>query len=249
MTVKEVCEKYGIAESTLTNAFPRTQKAIYKKYGVRLVKEGRGKGAEYREEESDCRAMTMYEETKDSMVIDNNSFQLMDMDFFVFITILTTPMFVFRGSYEEFLKYTQTSVTKTNILLLKESLESLEKRGYISYTIDKTDKNWFVAALYRKVEEEFNIEVTMIKRCKQLADKHHKRSWIPLLKTWVGVQVAAENQPFTLSQLSAITGLSRYQIIESKKILERDEIFLTSKAYACLHRCIGSNVMLNGFYN
>ena len=42
MTLKEVSERFKISETSLTGAFPRTQKSILKKYGVHLIKKGRG---------------------------------------------------------------------------------------------------------------------------------------------------------------------------------------------------------------
>ena len=91
MTLEEVCEKYGVAQSSMTNAFPRTQKAILKKHGVKIIKEGRGKTAVYTEEwEDDKRAITMYEEVKDTVMITNESFKLMNWDFMVFLAIITT---------------------------------------------------------------------------------------------------------------------------------------------------------------
>jgi predicted transcriptional regulator len=83
-------------------------------------------------------------------------------------------------------------------------------------------------------------------RCQKLAKENNKQSWIPLLKTWVGVQYMYDKQPFTMSELCDVTGLSPYQIRESKKILEKDLIFTTSKAYISYDRCIGSNVDING---
>lgn len=250
MTLKEVCEKYGVAESSMTNAWPRTQKAILKKYGVKLEKEGRGQKAVYTETiENDNRALTMYEEIKDEMIIDNESFKLMNWDFLVFLAIVTTPMLVFRGSFEDFLRYVEVKPTKENIVALKGALSSLEERDFISYNLDKTNIDYFVAALYRKTEEEMRIGIGMVKRCKEIADKYNKRSWVPLLKVWLGVQVCAENQPFTIDTLEEITGLSKYQVIESKKLLEKDDLFRTSRAYIAANRCIGSNVELNGIYN
>ena len=35
MTLKEVSERFKISETSLTGAFPRTQKSILKKYGVK----------------------------------------------------------------------------------------------------------------------------------------------------------------------------------------------------------------------
>ena len=34
----------------------------------------------------------------------------------------------------------------------------------------------------------------------------------------------------------------------SKKVLEKDDLFTTSRAYASYERCIGTNVELNGIY-
>ena len=188
MTLQEVCDKYNVAQSSMTNAFPRTQKSILKKYGVKIVKEGRGKDAVYSEVlESDRRAVTMYEEVKDTVVINNETFKLMNWDFMVFLAIVTTPMFVFRGNYEDFLKYIEMPVSTNNIVTLKSVLTRLAERDFISYNIDKTNDKYFIAALYRKVEEDMQIGIDMVRTCKLLAEKHKKRSWVPLLKTWLGV--------------------------------------------------------------
>ena len=85
----------------------------------------------------------------------------------------------------------------------------------------------------------------MVKICKKLADSYNKRSWIPLLKTWLGVQLMAAHQPYTVQDLARTTGLSEYQIRESNKILQECEVFKTSRAYADYQRCIGTTVDLN----
>ena len=85
-------------------------------------------------------------------------------------------MLVFRGSYEDFLNYIQLKITKESIEELKATLQELTDREYISYTIDKTDNNYFVAALYRKREEQMHIGIGMVKTCKEIADAAHKRS-------------------------------------------------------------------------
>lgn len=85
-------------------------------------------------------------------------------------------MLVFRGSYEDFLNYIQLKISEENLRDLKSTLEELMEREYISYTIDKTDNNYFVAALYRKREEQMHIGIGMVKTCKQIADAANKRS-------------------------------------------------------------------------
>ena len=92
------------------------------------------------------------------------------------------------------------------------------------------------------------IGIGMINRCQELAKKYNKNSWVPLLKTWIGIQYMYDKQPFTMKELCDLTGLSSYQIRESKKILEHDNLFITSKAYIGYDTCIGSKVDLNGIY-
>jgi hypothetical protein len=252
MTLQEVCEKYKVSESSMKNAFPRTQQSILKKHGVKIIKEGRGEKASYSEElMDDKRALTMYNEQKAEIMTSTESFQFMSWDFLVLLAIITTPMLVFRGSYDDFLKYVDLPTTENNRRMLKDSLIMLQDRDIISYTIDKTNNNYFVAALYRQAEEQMGISISMIRTCKQLADKHHKRSWIPLLKTWIGVEMLSKNQPYTVESLCAMTGLSAYQIRESNKILKESAIYRTSKAYANYNTCIGTKVDLNAeaFYN
>ena len=252
MTLSEVAEKYGVSESSLKNAFPRTQAAILKKYGVTIKKEGRGASANYIEEWlDDQRALTMYDETKQTFMINSEQLAMINWDFHVFLGIITTPMLVFRGSYEEFLKYVTAPVTNNNIWELKMALEHLSARDYISYQIDKTNNNYFVAALWYQTEKDMEIGIEMVKTCKQLADSYNKRSWIPLLKTWLGVQMMSKHQPYTVKDLAHATGLSEYQIRESNKILSECEVFKTSRAYVDYQRCIGTTVDLNheAFYN
>ena len=252
MTLQEVCQKYGVSESSMKNTFPRTQASILKKHGVKIIKQGRGATAYYTEEWiNDQRALTMYEENKDTLLINSEQLSMVNWDFYVFLGIITTPMLVFRGSYEDFLKYVMAPVTENNIQELKAALEHLVARDYISYQIDKTNSNYFVAALWYQTEKDMSIGIEMVKTCKQLADSYNKRSWIPLLKTWLGVQLMAAHQPYTVKELAQATGLSEYQIRESNKILQDCDVFKTSRAYVDYQRCIGTNVDLNheSFYD
>ena len=90
----------------------------------------------------------------------------------------------------------------------------------------------------------------MIRHCRILADVYHKqkKGWLNLFKVWVAVQICAEEQPFTMDRICEMTNLSKAQIREAKKILERDELFRTSRA-GQYFLCKGMNVDLNGFYN
>lgn len=243
MTLQELSEKYQMSESSIKNSFPRTQASILKKHGVKIVKEGRGDKTQYYEEWlDDQRALTMYEETKGAVMINSEQLSMVNWDFHVFLGIITTPMLVFRGSYEDFLRYTSIPVNSNNIWELKMALQHLVARDYISYQIDKTNDNYFVAALWYQTEKDMEIGIEMVRTCKQLAEAYNKRSWVPLLKTWLGVQMMSKHQPYTVQQLADITGLSDYSIRESTKILGDCAVFQTSRAYESYKKCIGTNV-------
>lgn len=249
MTLQEICDKLDLSESSIKTNFARTQKILLKK-NIKLIKNGRGTAATYEIEYlNDNRAMTIYEEVKDEILLSNESMEFPNWEFLVFLAIVTTPMIVFRGSYKEFLEYVQIKVTDSNIKNLKEALEGLADRDIISYMIDKTNNEYFIAAIYRKVEEDMKIGIGMVKECKRLQEKYHKQSFIPLLKTWLGVQILVENQPFTIKDIMNTTGLSEYSVKESHKILKESEIYKSSKAFKTINCCVGMNTELNGFYN
>lgn len=63
------------------------------------------------------------------------------------------------------------------------------------------------------------------------------------------MQMMAERELYKREDLSTVTGLSSYQVNESRKLLEANEIFKTTQVYADYHTCLGTNVELNGFYN
>lgn len=249
MTVKELSEKYNLSESSIKNNFGRIQKSMLKKYGLILTKTGRGINTDYQVTDSEGhegRALAMSQEKSRQVMIAQDSLKTMDFNFVVFLAICMTPMKTFYGSYEGFLEYAELEKSKENLENLKEALNVLSASDYIYYTIDKTDPNYFNVFIFKKVREDMAISLDMTMRCQKLAKENNKQSWIPLLKTWVGVQYMYDKQPFTMSELCDVTGLSPYQIRESKKILEKDLIFTTSKAYISYDRCIGSNVDING---
>ena len=59
----------------------------------------------------------------------------------------------------------------------------------------------------------------------------------------------SERKLFKMEDLSEATGLSPYQVRESRKLLEDNDIFKTTQVYADYQTCIGNTVELNGFYN
>lgn len=79
MTIEEVSAKYGVSMSSLKNVFPRVKQSIMKKYGIEIIKEGRGASANYIEiplHITDNRAMVLYDEMKEDISLGEESFQL-----------------------------------------------------------------------------------------------------------------------------------------------------------------------------
>lgn len=68
MSLEELCNKYNISPSSVKTQFKRTQESILKKYGVNIIKMGRGTAAEYLESlDTNTRAMTLYEERENTL--------------------------------------------------------------------------------------------------------------------------------------------------------------------------------------
>lgn len=251
MTRKELSEKYHLTESSIKNNFGRIQQSMMKKYGLILTKTGRGEKTDYQvtdAEGNEGRALAMSQEKNHQVMIAQDSLKTIDFNFMVFLAICMTPMGAFYGSYEGFLEYAELAKTQENLENLKEALNMLSASDYINYTIDKTNNDYFNVFIFRKVREDMAISLDMTMRCQKLAKQNKKQNWVPLLKTWVGMQYVYDKQPFTVKELCAITGLTPYQIRESKKILEKDNLFTTSRAYIDYEHCIGSNIELNGIY-
>lgn len=260
MTLEEVCKKYEVSESGMKTNFPRTQQMILKKHHIKIIKQGRGAFAFYIEQyelDDDKRAITMYDEKNKNVMVEDDSMSLMNWDFMIFLAIVTTPMMAFRGSYEDMLKYCDMKVNEKNIQNVKISLQNLVDKGYILFTSDNTNNDYFLTGINRRTEVDMKIGINMIRECHFIAAKNRKQSWVPLLKVWLGVQMLSENQPFTMADLQEITGLSAYQVKSNIKLLRQSDIFKTSKAYniykdvesgEVAFQCLGTNVELNGFY-
>lgn len=248
MTLKEVCEKFHYSQSTVLNTFPRFQKAIQKRYGIVLIKVGKGKDAVYDIIQDNSRAETLYkqDETR-TVMLSTKEARIMQFDFMVFLGIVMTPLQVFRGSYTDFLKYVQVQNSKQNKEKLKSALKNLYQEDYIHYNVDKTNEEYFFAGIYRQVEEKISVGINMIRECKILALKEKKRSWVNLLKVWLGVKYLyiQDLQPYTVTDLCDLTGLSAYQVRQAGKILEKDNVFKSDKVYISYQRCLGKNAVLN----
>jgi len=90
----------------------------------------------------------------------------------------------------------------------------------------------------------------MLRECQRIANENHKNfnKLAQLIQVWEAVRICEQNQPFTYADLTKLTGLSYKQIRDVKKLLESNEMFITSRA-GSYFKCLGMNVDLNGFYN
>lgn len=248
MTLEELCNKYQISESSVTRAFPRTKEAIYKKFGIEIEKQGRGKSAVYIEKNlpDDKRALTMYQEKKENMLINNESLSLINFDFLVFLGIVSTPMSMFRGRRDDFLEYIGEHASAENLFKLEVALDNLVEMDLIT---SLKDEDYIIVYIKRKAEKEMKLGIEMVQKCRMLAERNNKRSWIPLLKVWLGMQVAFNEQPVKMDRLEEITGMSYAQIRDARKILETDEIFKLQKVYRSRLTCVGMSIDLNAFFN
>lgn len=82
-------------------------------------------------------------------------------------------MLVFRGSYEDFLRYAEIPINKSHIDALKQGIAALEERNYIAVIYDE---DCFTATLKRAIEKNMQINIKTVRLCKHIAEENHKRS-------------------------------------------------------------------------
>lgn len=253
MTINEVSEKYGISVSSLKTNFKRSQQGIFKKYGVQIVKSGKGDSAVYTEIiEDDKREESMFKalEPMKSGIIQND-LSMPNFTFNVFMGLITTPMLVFRGTYGDFLKYIEIADNEENKNKLKIALKNLVEDQIVGVMVDTTtNEEVITVSLIRSAEKEMKIGINMIVNCRILSKKYKKRDWIPLLKMWLGTELLSKEEYYTRKQLQDMTGLTKYQIDDCGKILRESNIYKTSRAYINFSKCLGLKTDMNaeGFY-
>ena len=252
MTLTELSKSVGISENTLKNQFNRTKDKLAEK-GIIISKVGRGASAVYNIEYDnifdDNRALTIFEEEKKDIYLEDDMLKMLDWNLLVFFFFCLTPMLTFRGSYEDFLKYAGIIPSTANIKILKDTLKEMDS-NYIGFYPDKTDENYFTASLYRKVEKELKVSIVKIRKCREIQISTNSRSFVPILKTWIATEKAIENQPYTIKDLVNMTGLPESTVKRVNKQLKDADVYKSKKDFnpeLCLSR--GVNTELNGFYS
>lgn len=250
MTLEEVAKKYEISPNSLKTNFNRTRDSILKKHNVRIIKEGRGKNAYYREQIlSDNRSETIFkalEPLRNDAGVLRTDLNLPNLTFNVFMGVITTPMFVFRGTYKDLSGYLEIGADEKTLGALKDSINELVKMMILNEIIDKTTEDDVITlSLVRKAEIDMKINMNMLNMCKILAEQNHMKSWIPLLKVWLGLEILSQKDSFLQGELIEMTGLKPGMVTKCTKLLEGCNIFMKSRAYAGFKKCIGSTVDMN----
>ena len=247
-TAEEIAERYNVALSTLKKNPARTFEAIKKKYGIGLRKEGRGADVKYYIENCDYvdmnRAVSLYQSLEDNLIPARAAAGLIDINFLVFIGIVSSPQRVFRGSYIDLLKYLELEPKAEEIPLLRDILTTLEKKDFIMYKEDSTDPMYFMAAIKRKTEKEMHLEIEAILKFQKFVENSRK-SWIPLMKIYLALHVL--DQPCTTQELMECTGLTEYKVRDSLSILEKNNVILKQREVVRdiitkEYYCIGSTI-------
>lgn len=248
LTAAEVSERYDVAVSTLKKNPTRTFETIRKKYGISLRKEGRGDKAIYYIENINyidpTRALSLYQSLENNLIPAKIAAGLLDINFLVFIGIVTSPQRAFRGSYLELMQYLELEPNPEDIEQMRTILSALASNDYIMYIEDDTDPMYFLAGIKRKAEKELTLEIETIIKFQKYVEGTRK-SWIPLMKTYLALFVV--QQPCTVRELAECTGLTEYKVRDSLAILEAHDVILKKREVVkdCIsehYYCIGTNI-------
>ena len=251
MTAEQLATTYDISLNTISSNFPRTQQAIKKKYGVIVEKIGRGKNATYMIKDFDRtdpnRALTIYESKERNLIPMSSAVGLIDINFFIFIGIVSSPQQSFRGSYLDLLSYLEVKATMEDILEVKKALKELADRNLIMYIEDDSDPMYFMAGIKRKAEQTMELQIKTIQAFQRISEGT-KRSWMTLMKVYIAIELS--KQPCTAKNLAALTGLSEYQVRGAIKTMAEHnllakEVIRSHDFISDTYYCLGTQIDLN----
>jgi len=251
MSLEELCKKYNISQSSVLTKFKRTQESILKKYGVNVIKVGRGATAEYLESlDSGSRAMTLYKEQNNTLFyVDAEIIGLELWEFMILVVLLAKPELVFRGTYKILAGYLDKKATPANLGAIKQAIENLKNKGHILFAEDSD--GYFIIGLRRQAEKKIvDLQLDVIKKCHEIAEINHKRDWVPLTKVIAAAIYLKNKEPYTVEDIKQLTGLNKDSIKESKKLLKENNLVIYHRESISDGEdiyCIGSSADINGF--
>lgn len=250
MSLEELCNKYNISKSSVLTKFKRTQESILKKYGVNIIKVGRGAAAEYMESlDTNCRAMTLYDEQENTLFyIDKEIIGLELWEFMIIVALLAKPELVFRGTYKMLIEYLGKKATPAHITAVQLAIENLKNRGHILFVEDSD--GYFIMGLRRQAEKKIvELQLDVIKKSHEIAELYHKRDWVPLTKLIAAAIYLKDTEPCTVEDIKKLTGLNEDSIKKGKKILKDSNLVIYRKQTikdGDFIYCIGSTADVNG---
>lgn len=251
MSLEELCKKYNVSQSSVLTKFKRTQESILKKYGVNIIKVGRGASAEYLESlDNGTRALTLYQEQDNTLFyMDAEIIGLELWEFMILVALLAKPELVFRGTYKMLVEYLDKRATPANLGAIKQAIVNLKNRGHILFAEDSDE--YFIIGLRRQAEKKIvDLQLDVIKKCHEIAEINHKKDWVPLTKIIAAAMYLKDREPCTVDDIKQLTGLSEYNIRESKKLLQENNLVIYHKESVSDGEsvyCIGSSADINGF--
>ena len=213
MSLEELCKKYNVSQSSVLTKFKRTQESILKKYGVNIIKVGRGASAEYLESlDSGTRALTLYQEQDNTLFyMDAEIIGLELWEFMILVALLAKPELVFRGTYKMLVEYLDKRATPANLGAIKQAIVNLKNRGHILFAEDSDE--YFIIGLRRQAEKKIvDLQLDVIKKCHEIAEINHKKDWVPLTKIIAAAMYLKDREPCTVDDIKQLTGLSEYNI-------------------------------------
>lgn len=217
----------------ITN-FKRTQDSILKKYGVAIIKEGRGASASYREEKTsklkESSVNEMKEDLRNRMKLNETYFTFVNGAFLILLGVISAPYMLFRGTREELLNFIGIKNCGYGMSLLEDALLDLVDKELVGY---EEDEDLLIIYVRRWAERDLQLNSAMVEECRFIAWRHNKGDkefWMDLLKVWVGIQLCVTGQSFSNDELILITGLKEEQLQYYKKLLAADQLFRKSKA-------------------
>lgn len=250
MSLEELCNKYNVSQSSVLTKFKRTQESILKKYGVNIIKIGRGVTAEYMESlDPNSRAITLYEEQENTLFyVDEEIIGLELWEFMILVALLARPELVFRGTYKMLVEYLGKRATSENMGAASLAVENLKNRGHILFAEDT--EGYFIMGLRRQAEKKIvDLQLDVIKKSHEIAELNHKRDWVPLTKVIAAAIYFKNAEPYTVDDIKRLTGLNEASIKESKKLLRDNNMVIYHKEAirdGDFVYCVGSTADING---
>lgn len=253
MSLEELCTKYQVSPSSVKSNFNRTQNALLKKYGVQIIKTGRGKTAQYYETETEQRALTLYQEKDNPLFyLDDEIINLDQWELMILIVLLIKPELVYRGNARGLLEYLGKKTSLNNLRAITAALKNLKNKNYILMAEDDED-GYFILGLKRQVEKKIiDIQLDMVKKCYEIAELNNKREWIPILKVWAAAAYYHQVEPFTTEDIKKLTGLPESAIKTTKRLLSDNNIVLFKKDCVASEGtvfCRGTTADINEIYD